>query len=311
MKFKYGFFGFLLIFALIISSCSGKKTSNIENSAEQNTPQENTAKVNDDDLWFAAAGGEVRVTIATDEILSRLNDYFDVTEEYAPYSQNIVFTAGAELHDFRYIEIELDFEHEPVRIIERSVMGYLNMSPEDALVVSWTDAGTMPRAGISFIDENNQRRYFAIIANHADPEEGGTAPILLAEYPGVSNTEVNVYVRQATPEILSKYSSYSEFIDNNTGAYEKLVFTANNAVKDFWYIEIGHNDEPFFLTFESVLYSCELLPELPFVVTLTELSRIPQRGISYIDENNSRRFFYISEDGMVNNVYHLSGFQPH
>jgi hypothetical protein len=38
-------------------------------------------------------------------------------------------------------------------------------------------------------------------------------------------------------------------------------------------------------------------------------SGIPNRGISYVDENNTRRYFYISQDG-VEASYQLHEFHP-
>jgi len=313
---KYAFSGILLIFIILFSSCNAKKLqdNDAQDNTEQNLPQVNIVKTNEYDIWFTVAGGAVKVTPATYEILSSLDDYYDVTEEYSPYNIDLIFVAGAYLRDFRYASIELDFDHEYIRIIEREVRVYLNLSPGEAFLVSWIDIGLMPTAGISFIDENNQRRYFSISANNAEPEEGGYTPILLGEYPGISSdvfdTEIQVNVMPASNEVLNRYNSYSTFIDNDTGAYQRLLFTTNITARDFWYIEISHYEDPFFLNIESVLYRGDLLPDLPLVVTLTEISRIPQRGISYIDENNTRKYFYIAEDGMDNNVYHLSEFHP-
>ena len=110
--------------------------------------------------------------------------------------------------------------------------------------------------------------------------------------------------------VLSQYSNHKDFIDNDQGGAIKLVFTTNTTIQDFWFIEIGHNEEPFYLTLENVLYKDTLSSEIPIAITMTELSRIPQRGISYIDENDNRRFFYISEDGAENGVFNLSEFNP-
>ncbi|MCL2810088.1 MAG: hypothetical protein FWD24_08530 [Treponema sp.] len=112
--------------------------------------------------------------------------------------------------------------------------------------------------------------------------------------------------------ILEMYSSYNVFIDNNQGAYERLVFSSFVPVKDFQFIKIGHNDEPFYLFVDGTLYSGELLPEKPLAVSLTELSRIPQRGVSFKDENNIRRYFYIGENTIEDDhhSYFLSEFEP-
>jgi len=139
---------------------------------------------------------------------------------------------------------------------------------------------------------------------------------LLRYYDGITayhfrkSTERQISILVLTPEILSKYISYKEYIDEERSAFERLIFTTYIAYRDFWFIKIGHNDDPFYLYVEDVLFQGELLPDLPFVVSLTELSRIPQRGISYLDGNNTRRYFYIGEHmiGDEHDGYYLSEF---
>ena len=119
-----------------------------------------------------------------------------------------------------------------------------------------------------------------------------------------------VKVTIASNNILSQYTKHKEFIDNENSDSKQVIFTANVTAKGFWFIEIGHNEEPFNLLLESVLYYDTLFPDVPIVILMSEFSRIPQRGISYIDENLYRRYFYISEDGVQDGIYNLSEFNP-
>ena len=107
---------------------------------------------------------------------------------------------------------------------------------------------------------------------------------------------------------LANYSSYHS-IGNESGGYERFLFTTNVPVKDFWYIEVGHNEDPFYLYMASLIEAFEISPDYPFLAIMPEVSRIPQLGISYTDENNNRRYFFISEDG-EDGSHSLSEFHP-
>jgi len=122
-----------------------------------------------------------------------------------------------------------------------------------------------------------------------------------------TNKNIQVSVKATTNEIFWELDSYIEYTDDNGS--EWLIFTTNTNLEDFWFMEIGHFDDPFSLYVPRILFKCQLLTDLPFLVMLTALSGIPQRGISYIDENNIRRYFYIAEDGM-DGGYHLFEFHP-
>lgn len=119
--------------------------------------------------------------------------------------------------------------------------------------------------------------------------------------PTTSVTEkVFVSVDYATDELLSKYDSFDEFVEFEDEGYQKIIFITSIVVKDFRFIEVGHKDEDMNVTFfeNKVLYSLdELLPEKPFVVTWMEQGLIPHRGISFVDESNTTRYFYIAMSG--------------
>jgi len=112
--------------------------------------------------------------------------------------------------------------------------------------------------------------------------------------------EVLVSVDYATDELLSKYNSFNEFVEFEDEGYQRIIFTTSIAVKDFRFIEVGFKDEDKKVAFfeNDVLYSmAELSPEKPFVVTWMEWGTIPHRGISFVDETNTTRYFYISMSG--------------
>ena len=116
-----------------------------------------------------------------------------------------------------------------------------------------------------------------------------------------ANEKAIVSVDLATDELLSIYDSYFEFIEFEDENYQKIIFTTNIAIKNFRFIEIGFKDEDTDFTFfeNKELYSIEeLSPTKPFVVTWLEQGTIPHRGISFMDETGTIRYFYISMSGM-------------
>jgi hypothetical protein len=114
-----------------------------------------------------------------------------------------------------------------------------------------------------------------------------------------TKTAPTVLIGHATDEISGKYSSFNEYIDNNSG--EKILIRTDIAIINFDFISIGFEFEEGQFSFfsEKILYSInELPPEKPFVVRAIISEGIPSLGISYFDENNVKRYFYISESGM-------------
>ena len=112
--------------------------------------------------------------------------------------------------------------------------------------------------------------------------------------------KVFVSVDYATDELLSKYDFLDKFVEFEDEGYQKIIFTTNIKVKDFRFIEVGYEEKDMNVTFfeNKVLYSMEeLSPEKPFVVTWMEWGSIPHRGISYVDETNNTRYFYIAMSG--------------
>lgn len=105
----------------------------------------------------------------------------------------------------------------------------------------------------------------------------------------------------ATDALLAKYgSSINEYIEFAKAGYPKIIVAANTELKDFKYIEVGYKDENenFILYQKEVLHSLnELLPEKPFVVTWMDQGTIPHRGISFVDENNTTKYFALSMSG--------------
>lgn len=104
----------------------------------------------------------------------------------------------------------------------------------------------------------------------------------------------------------AKADAANMYTDIHNG--EKVVFRSNKILKDSSFIEIGSKITDINSNFfqQNVLYSIdELLPENPLIVDTT-IGTIPSRGISFIDENNVIRYFFLAAVWMVR--FHLSNF---
>ena len=119
----------------------------------------------------------------------------------------------------------------------------------------------------------------------------------------------------ASEELLSQKGTFNEFVDVSSEYELKAAFTANTAVRDFKYVELSFSEAAaqngeISLHVEKVLYSTnELSPEKPLVVTTQLDGAIPNRGISYLDENGTERYFTVSMSGQDSSLL-LTEFTP-
>ena len=108
-----------------------------------------------------------------------------------------------------------------------------------------------------------------------------------------------IQIEYVTNETLNKFDSFCEYNDNDYG--EKIVIWTNIIRKNFDFISVGFEDtgeQPSFFA-EKILYSINELPSgKAFVVKMFVSEGIPSRGISFLDENNIKRYFYISENSL-------------
>ena len=146
--------------------------------------------------------------------------------------------------------------------------------------------------------------------DNADPDEGAVPNAVL---PGTMDESspagdksddfyaapTPVTLWPATDEILSEFEDTAEFSE---GGALHLVFVTSDTAFDFRLIEVGH------LEFEgsSYLYTVDvlhsfgdLLPDRPIVMSLTEMRDVPHRGITFIDERGTARYFAIVADDSI------------
>jgi Uncharacterized protein conserved in bacteria len=117
--------------------------------------------------------------------------------------------------------------------------------------------------------------------------------------------EVLISIAYAPNEISSEYDFFNdEYYVGYEIEPQKLIFSTNIVAKDFKFLEIswkeGNQQDNFFET--TVLYSLdELSPNKPLVVTWLDMGTMPHRGISFVDENNITRYFYVAPNNAMDN----------
>jgi len=126
--------------------------------------------------------------------------------------------------------------------------------PEEPLLVNWSARGSMPHRGISFV-YGNITRYFVF---HYDAR--GYEAFLLWEFP-----------------ILRAWSWGEE--------ENEITFMPNSALRDFKVFDMTN--------YEVIQIIDEVSPDKLFVTTWSQQGYMPNMGISFIDKNNIRQYFYL------------------
>ena len=303
---------YFLIAAIVISvaftSCGSRGSGSASITADTN----NNAQVNDDELWFDTGYG-IKVTIATDRILSRFESesIVEFVYEDAPREKRIIFSTTTYLNDFKYLSVQIVYDEAAKEffIVEEDVRYQLDkFEPESPFVVNFMQAGIAVYDGISFLDENNERRYFGIYDSNLGPEEEGYRPILLQEYPvgflwDDEEENDNIFINYASYTNPDDLGGVGRDVINEDG--EGFYIRIPCSSKDAQYISIGYDDDNN-LYQDAVLLSLDEVPA--FIIVDSPSETIPNRGISFIDDEGKRRYFYISFSGVDGSVS-LSEFE--
>ena len=107
-----------------------------------------------------------------------------------------------------------------------------------------------------------------------------------------------VRIERVTDKVLNSFDSFYEYSDSDYG--EKIIIWTTEIRKNFDFISVGAEftgeQSSFFA--EDILYSIkELSTQKALVIKMLISEGIPSRGISFLDEDNTKRYFYISESG--------------
>lgn len=114
----------------------------------------------------------------------------------------------------------------------------------------------------------------------------------------VESTLGNFHIALATDELMNKYDSSHEYINDEDGA--RLIIWTDEKIKDFAFISVdyeGTGDKISYLAGDILFSVDELSPEKPFVVKLMIPGSVLAYGISFLDENGVQRYFAINLDG--------------
>lgn len=117
-----------------------------------------------------------------------------------------------------------------------------------------------------------------------------------------------VSVDYAPDELAAAYT------DGNSDYQVKVVFTANTDIREFKYLELGLSDQEqsndISLKAEKILFEMgTLTPGKPLVVSMLFDGALPNRGIAYLDETGTERFFTVTMSGKDESLL-LTEFTP-
>jgi len=107
----------------------------------------------------------VRVDYATDALLGQYASYDEFDEsENLDYQVKVIFTTSAPVRDFKFLAGGyVEGENDSFGFVVSSVLYAADtVSPDKPLVVGTVFHGDFPTRGISFVDENNTTRTFAL-----------------------------------------------------------------------------------------------------------------------------------------------------
>jgi len=117
--------------------------------------------------------------------------------------------------------------------------------------------------------------------------------------------EVVLGIALATDELLGNYNSYVELVEPYMENHQRIIIVPNVPLSNFRWIEIRYGIDVFCSHKVEIYETQEISPEQPFVVTWHEGEAFPNRGISFIDEYGTERFFLLN----VNNASFEESFR--
>ena len=137
-------------------------------------------------------------------------------------------------------------------------------------------------------------------SNNAAEYEPETKSKIKNKKTDVSDTEPEISVYWAY-DVLSQYPDYEEFIADESGQQESVVFTTNVDVSNFKVTALTLEDvsEDGKITFsvEDLYVLDTLTPERPLVAAIPFFGAIPTYGISYEDNDGTVRNFTVEVSG--------------
>lgn len=167
------------------------------------------------------------------------------------------------------------------------------LSKKSALGLAAIVTGTVVMMIPTLIPDKPVSEHTVIDDGHAVIDDGHTATD--AEYAVID-------AGYAEEELLSRYDSVEEFIDDESEYKVQVIFSTDKPVKNFKFLELGYTesdeDGEIQLNAEQELYVMEeLSPQTPLVVSMAFEGIIPTRGISYTDKDGTEKCYAVEMSG--------------
>ena len=102
-------------------------------------------------------GGQVSARLATGELLTGYRDYLDLSS-LEEGDLRVAFTSNMRFMSFRVVTLGYD----DGIYVSGEVIVQKELFPGRPIVVTWPEQGDVPHRGISFVDENDETRYFVL-----------------------------------------------------------------------------------------------------------------------------------------------------
>ncbi|MDO4270786.1 MAG: hypothetical protein Q4C72_07680 [Eubacteriales bacterium] len=106
----------------------------------------------------------------------------------------------------------------------------------------------------------------------------------------------------ADEAFFSDHDAFDEFSEDDSEYSVKVAFTTDAAVEDFKFLRLGFVDADetgkFQFEIAEELYTLEeLSPQCPLVVDVTLEGIVPDRGISYVDQDGAVKYYALQMSG--------------
>ncbi|MGI6720033.1 MAG: hypothetical protein ACOX4E_03975 [Anaerovoracaceae bacterium] len=149
--------------AVTLGSCGGDDPGN------NGTPKPNDEK----------STATIEVFVATDELLSRYDSFYEYTEN--EIGELLLLTTDAAVQDFAFISVTYEeIEGELIMTDGGPFFHIGELTPEKPFVVRMLPVGALPAHGVSYVDVDGTEKQMAIYQSGQDPDEA--PPYYLVEF---------------------------------------------------------------------------------------------------------------------------------
>ena len=134
--------------------------------------------------WKNRAAGIVisSAYMTEDEISAEFATYVRFEDPVMPQAPTLVIVPDIPLRDFWWFELRQSQSENFYFYVGETLSAPGDITQERPFVVNWGHLGTMPYRGISFLDEDGERRYFVINDNQGDFGEGSGGFVNIYEF---------------------------------------------------------------------------------------------------------------------------------